>query len=119
MPGGHNVHHLLDTQDPFTSHTPVETLIEMHPPLPTPIIQLQQPLQPHLIDCGRPICTPMVQTSSFACNVTSTNVDVTPHTGSIIHYTASPPVTATVTQTPKVCSQTAPVTSITPTSQCL
>jgi len=126
MPGGHSVHYPLDTQDPFTflsqpqgpstSHTPARTLIEMHPPLPTPIIQLQPPLQPHLIECGRPICTPIVQTSSFACNVTSTTADATPHTVSIPNYTASPPVTATVTQTPKVCSQTAPVTSITPTS---
>ena len=120
------MHHTYDTQDPFTflsqpqgpstSHTPAPTLIEMHPPLPTPIIQLQPPLQPHLIECGRPICTPIVQTSSFACNVTSSTTDATPHTLSVTNYTASPPVTATVTQTHKACSQTAPVTSITQTS---
>ena len=127
MPGCHSVHHTQDTQDPFTFlsepqdpstlHTPARTLIEMHPPLPTPIIQLQPPLQPHLIECGRPICTPIVQTSSFACNVTSTTADATPHTVSLPNYTASPPVTATVTQTHKVCSQAAPVTSITPASE--
>ena len=61
MPGGHNVH--LASQDPFTlpfqhqapptSHTPTRTLIEMHPPRPTPLIQLQPPQKPHLIECGR------------------------------------------------------------------
>ena len=88
----------------------------MHPPLPTPIVQLQPPLQPRLIECGRPVCTPIVQPSSFAGNVTSTSTDVTPDTVSIPHYTASPPVTATVTQIHKVCSQTAPVTSTIPAS---
>ena len=53
-------------QVPPTSHTPARTLIEMHSPLPTPLIQLQPPDKLHLIECGRPICTPAVYTSSVS-----------------------------------------------------
>ena len=118
MPAGHNVHLAYDPQDPFTlqhqvpptSHTPARTLIEMHPPLPTPIIE-----------CGRPICTPVAYTSSFT--------DVTPHTASdtvcTTNHIAIPndvtqPTTAKhtthVTLTENVCSTNAPVMSVTPAS---
>jgi len=125
MPGGHNVHLAYEPQDLFTlppqhqvpptSLTPARTLIEMHPPLPTPII-----------DCGRPICTPVAHTSSFTSSVTPIHIDVAPHTVSDSVYTpqctavttAEPVVkyTAIVTQTESVCSKNAPINLVTPAS---
>ena len=145
MPAGHNVHLAYELQDPFTlslqhqvpptSHTPTRTLIEMHPPRPTPLIQLQPPQKPHLIECGRPICTPAVYTSSFTCSAPPTLTDVTPYIESgmdhTTRYTAVPNVTGTqlvasdvmqttaakhtviATQTENVCSKNAPVISVT------
>jgi len=136
MPAGHNVHLTYESQDPFTlplqhqvpptSLTPARTLIEMHPPLPTPIIE-----------CGRPICTPVAHTS-FTCSAPPTLTDITPYTVSDTvrtpHYTAVPNVTVTqlastdttqapaakytaiVTQTENVCSKNAPINSVPPTS---
>jgi len=142
------VHLAYEPQDPFTlqpqpqvsptSHTPATTLIEMCSPLPTPLIQLQPPHKPHLIECGRPICTPAAHTSSFTCNATPTLTDVTPYIVSDIvrtpNYTAIPNVTVTqlgssdvtqvtgakhtanMTHNEIACRKNAPVTSVTPVS---
>ena len=127
MLAGHNVHLAYEHQDPFTlqhqvpptSHTSARTLIEMHPPLPTPIIE-----------CGRPICTPVAYTSSFTdvtphtasgtvCttnHVTIPNVTITQLASSDVMQTKAAKHTAMATQTPNVCSTNAPVISITPAS---
>jgi len=98
-------------QVPPTSHTPARTLIEMHSPLPTPLIQLQPPDKLHLIECGRPICTPAAHTSSFTCNAPPTLTDATPYIASdtvcTTNYTAIPNVTVTQLASSSVTQATA------------
>ena len=150
MSAGHSVHLAYEPQHRFTlqpqhqvpptSHTPATTLIEMRPPLPTPLIQLQAPHKPHLIKCGRPIRTPAAHTSLFTCisNTPPTLTDVTPcmtsYTVGTPFSTATSTVTVTqlgssdvtqataakhttnVTRTEIVCRNNTPVTSVTPAS---
>ena len=150
MSAGHSVHLAYEPQHRFTlqpqhqvpptSHTPATTLIEMCPPLPTPLIQLQAPHKPHLIKCGRPIRTPAAHTSLFTCisNTPPTLTDVTPcmtsYTVGTPFSTATSTVTVTqlgssdvtqataakhttnVTRTEIVCRNNTPVTSVTPAS---